>query len=311
MQFSVIIPAKNEQANIGRCLDSILQVDWDPREFEIIVVDNGSSDSTAQIASQMGAVVFVQPGLTISALRNFGAGKASGEILAFMDADCTVDPSWLRQAAKYLFKSDIVCFGSPPQVPPCATWVQRAWFQVRRKKVAQGETPWLESMNMFVRREAFSRCRGFDEKLVTCEDYDLSLRLQALGKVFTDTDIVAVHFGEASNLPHFFRKELWRGIGNLKGVLRHGVKPSELPSVCLPVLHCLVLLALPVALLVNGFSETRALLYAGALFLFWQAFLLLLSFLKYYRGALRHVAQIFVLLNVYYLARGVAILRQS
>jgi glycosyltransferase involved in cell wall biosynthesis len=311
MQFSVIIPAKNEQANIGRCLDSILQVDWDPQQFEIIVVDNGSSDATVQIARQKGAVVLVQPGLTISALRNFGAARARGEILAFMDSDCTVAASWLCQAAKYLLKSDIVCFGSPPQVPPGATWVQRAWFQVRRKKVAVGETQWLESMNMFVRREAFSRCHGFDEKLVTCEDYDLSIRLQILGKVFTDTDIVAVHYGEASSLTHFFRKELWRGIGNLKGVLRHGVKPSEMPSVCLPMLHCLVFLALPVALLLNGFSDAGVFPYAGALFLFWQVLLFLLSFLKYHRSALRHVAQIFVLLNVYYLARGAAFLRQS
>jgi glycosyltransferase involved in cell wall biosynthesis len=311
MQFSVIIPAKNEQANIGRCLDSLAQVDWDPREFEVIVVDNGSRDATAQIARQAGALVFVQPGLTISALRNFGAARASGEILAFMDADCTVDESWLRQAAKYLGRSDIACFGSPPRVPAGATWVQRAWYQVRRKKVAQGETQWLESMNMFVRREAFSRCGGFDEKLVTCEDYDLSLRIQAVGRVFTDSDIVAIHFGEAAGLGHFFRKELWRGIGNLKGVLRHGIKLSELPSVCLPMLHCLVLLSLPLALLLGGLLAAGGVRYAVALFLFWQTLLLSLSFLKYYRGALGQVAQIFVLLNVYYLARGVAFLRQT
>lgn len=310
MQFSVIIPAKNEQENIGRCLDSILQVEWDPQQFEIIVVDNGSSDSTASIARGRGALVLVQPGLSVAALRNFGAARASGELLAFMDADCTVAHSWLRQAAKYLDRDDIVCFGSPPGVPSGATWVQRAWYQVRSKKVPLGETAWLESMNMFVRRDVFSRCHGFDEKLVSCEDYDLSLRLQRVGKVFTDSGIVAVHFGEASSLSRFFRKELWRGLGNLKGVLHHGIKLSELPNVCLPMLHCILLVLLLTALLLAPRINAGLLYPALALFLVWQSLLLLLSYIKYYRGTLSHVVQIFVLLNVYYLARGVAMLRQ-
>lgn len=310
MHFSVIIPAKNESENIGRCLDSVLQVDWDPAEFEVIVVDNGSSDDTPWLAGQRGAKVYVQPGLTISGLRNFGASQASGALLAFLDADCTVERSWLREAAKYLPRRDIVCFGSPPQVPPEATWVQRAWYQVRCKREALGETAWLESMNMFVRRDAFARCGGFDEKLVTCEDYDISLRLKAFGKVYTDAGVRACHYGEASTLSHFFRKERWRGIGNLKGVLRHGAGAGELPSLLLPVLHCLSLLALPLALLPWGPREAFAPTFLAFFFLSWQAFLLLVSFARYYRKAPRHVPQIFVLLNVYYLARGMAMLRQ-
>ena len=310
MQFSVIIPAKNEQENIGRCLDSVFQVDWDPGEFEVIVVDNGSRDATAALARARGARVFVQPGLTIAALRNFGAARSSGALLAFLDADCTVDRSWLREAARYLGRGEIACFGSPPRIPDGATWVQRAWFQVRRKKVSCGETRWLESMNMFVRRGAFSRCGGFDEGLVTCEDYDLSLRLQEVGKLYTDSAIGAVHFGEAASLTRFFRKELWRGIGNLKGVLRHGVRLSELPGVCLPLMHCLVLLSLPLALAAAGLSLADTSGYAVALFLCWQVLLLVLCYLRYCRGVPGQLAQIFLLLNVYYLARGVAFLRQ-
>ncbi|GAW65960.1 glycosyl transferase [Geoanaerobacter pelophilus] len=310
MQFSVIIPAKNERENIGRCLDSIFQVDWDPAQYEVIVVDNGSSDDTPLIAAQKGAKVYLQPELTISGLRNFGASMAKGEILAFMDADCTVDPSWLGEASRYLDAEEIVCFGSPPQVPPDATWVQKAWYQVRRKKEELGETAWLESMNMFVRREAFSRCRGFDEELATCEDYDISLRLKALGKVYADSRLVAYHYGEARTVAHFFRKERWRGIGNLKGVFRHGVKTGELPSVILPVLHCLALFSLPLAILLRAPLGGAPTAIVAAFFLAWQAFLLFISLARYYRKAPQHVPQIYVLLNVYYLARGMAMLRQ-
>lgn len=310
MQFSVVIPAKNERENIGRCLDSIFQVDWDPEEYEVIVIDNGSSDDTPLIAAEKGAKVYLQPDLTISGLRNFGASMAKGELLAFMDADCTVEPSWLRAASRYLGAEDIVCFGSPPQVPPEATWVQQAWYQVRRKKEEVGETAWLESMNMFVRREAFSRCQGFDEHLATCEDYDISLRLKALGKVITDSRVVAYHFGEARTVAHFFRKERWRGIGNLRGVLRHGVKAGELPSILLPVLHCLALFSLPLSLLLRAPLGATTPVFVAALFLAWQAFLLCVSLARYYRKSLRLVPQIYLLLNVYYLARGVAMLRQ-
>ncbi|WP_026840889.1 glycosyltransferase [Citrifermentans bremense] len=311
MQFTVIIPARDEERNIGRCLDSIARVEWDASEFEIIVADNGSQDRTAEIAAQMGATVYKLPGLTISALRNYAASRARGAILAFMDADCTVEPSWLREASKYLDREEIACFGAPPQVPAQSTWVQRAWFEVRRKKVSLGETSWLESMNMFVRREAFSGCGGFDEKLVTCEDYDLSVRLRELGGLFTDSSIAATHYGEAATLAHFFRKELWRGIGNLKGVSSHGIRLSELPSLCLPLWHCLVLLILAGGICAGGVFGVGVALYAASLFLLWQSLLLSLCLFKYYRGSLCLVAQIFVLLNVYYVARGVASLRQA
>jgi glycosyltransferase involved in cell wall biosynthesis len=305
----VIIPTKNEEGNIGRCLDSIKLVEWDPQQFEVIVVDNGSSDQTPRIAQMKGARLYVQPRLTISGLRNFAASQSRGRILAFMDADCVVDRLWLREASRYLDRLDVVLFGSPPRVPPEATWVQRAWYQVRRKKVAVGETVWLESMNMFVRREAFFSCGGFDESLVTCEDYDLSLRVARRGKVMTDSGIVAWHYGEARDILHFFRKESWRGIGNRKGMLRHGVRLVELPSLFLPLLHCLVILALPLSLLASLYAEGGALVCAASAFAVWQGGLLLLCFLKY-RQALPTVPQIFVLLNVYYLARGAALLRQ-
>ena len=174
MRFSVIIPARNEEANIARCVDSLFASDWPPADFEVIVVDHGSSDRTASLAAGRGArLLEARPEANISELRNTGARRARGEMLAFLDADCSVPADWLRQAARYLDRDDVVCFGSPPLVPDRATWVQRAWFLIRRKGRGAGEVAWLESMNMFVRRGAFLAVGGFDERLVTCEDYDL------------------------------------------------------------------------------------------------------------------------------------------
>lgn len=305
MDFSIIIPAKNEAANIGRCLDSIQQVAWDPSRYEIIVVDNGSSDQTVTIAETKGAKVFSKPELTISGLRNFGAAHSSGQILAFLDADCTVLPNWFEKAALYLDSPEVVCFGSPPIVPVGATWVQKGWFPVRRKKVVQGEIDWLESMNMFVRNMAFHGVRGFDESLITCEDYDLSMRLKQQGLLICDSSIVAVHHGEAATVTHFLRKEFWRGKSNFAGVRQHGLTWAELPSLLAPTLHCLLWILWLLALVGGSvwFLASMSLLLFG-----WQLLLLFVSLKKLLPDfGLLPFLQLYLLLNLYLFARGVSI----
>lgn len=307
MQFSVIIPAKNESANIGRCLDSIVNVAWDRDQYEVIVVDNGSCDSTVAIAREKGAQVFIKPELTISGLRNFGAGHASGEILAFIDADCTVVSSWLEKASPYLMRNEVACFGSPPIVPEDATWVQKAWFSVRKKKVDVGETDWLESMNLFVRREVFTASGGFDQSLITCEDYDLTLRLKQHGSLLCDSSIVAIHHGEAATVGHFFRKELWRGKSNFAGMMQHGVTLAEIPSLVLPTLHwlfALLLFGCAVSLVLIG---NDYLFYAGVIIALWQTPLVLLACWKHRCINVVDVLRLYILLNIYLFARGLAV----
>ena len=311
MRFSVIIPARNEEANIARCVDSLFASDWDPADFEVIVVDHGSSDQTASLAALRGArLLDARPEANISELRNIGARRARGEMLAFIDADCSVPADWLRQAARYLDRDEVVCFGSPPLVPDRANWVQQAWFLIRRKGRGAGQVAWLESMNMFVRRRAFLAVGGFDERLLTCEDYDLSLRLGRTGKLLNDPRVAAVHHGEAASLGHFFRKEYWRGTSNLAGVLAHGLSPRELPSLALPVVNALLSLAV-LLLVAAGLAAGKApLVLAGvSLMLAWQTPLLLLAAWKS-RESFRPLLtlQLHLLLNVYFLARGGSLL---
>ncbi|MBP1728972.1 MAG: glycosyl transferase family 2 [Deltaproteobacteria bacterium] len=305
MQFSVIIPAKNEAANIGRCLDSINQVTWDNNCYEVIVVDNGSTDQTVEIAVKKGARVFIRPELTISGLRNFGAEQASGEILVFIDADCTVFTSWLVKASAYLMRKDVACFGSPPIVPEDGSWIPKAWFAVRKKRADLCETDWLESMNMFVRRDAFAASGGFDEALITCEDYDLSVRLQKYGTIISDSSIVAVHHGEAATVGHFFRKELWRGKSNFSGMMQHGLTLSEIPSLIAPSLHCVLWICWLISSL-TGISVVAVVM--SMLLLIWQVFLLLACLRKLRpQLSVTSLLQLLFLLNIYLFARGAGV----
>ncbi|ERO59927.1 glycosyltransferase family 2 protein [Pseudomonas piscis] len=96
-RISVIVPMYNEARHIGRTLDSVLRAARVAGvDCELIVVDNGSIDQGPQQAREMGARVLLCPGLSIGALRNRGAAVASGDSLAFLDADIEVPEDWLQ-----------------------------------------------------------------------------------------------------------------------------------------------------------------------------------------------------------------------
>ena len=240
IDFSIIIPAKNEEKYLAGCLDSINAVTYPADRFEVLVIDNGSTDRTVEIARDKGAKVYSQPDLTISGLRNYGANHAQGRVLAFIDADCTVSNSWLDDAAVYLDRSDIAAYGSAPVVPVDATWVQRVWFLVRKKKDLIEDVKWLESMNLFVPVEMFRAINGFNEYLITCEDYELSTRLRTKGRIVSDQRILAIHHGEAASVAQFFRKERWRATSNYRGLRFRHVELSELFSIVLPLIQLLL-----------------------------------------------------------------------
>ena len=93
MDVSVIIPAFNSKDRIGECVKSVLKQDF--KNFEIIVVNDGSNDSTAETAKKAGAKVFSKMNQGPAIARNFGAQKATGKILVFMDDDCIAEKNWL------------------------------------------------------------------------------------------------------------------------------------------------------------------------------------------------------------------------
>jgi GT2 family glycosyltransferase len=90
-------------------------------------------------------------------------------------------------------------------------------------------------MNLFVRKKQFDEIGGFNESLVTCEDVDFSYRLKTHGSILSDIRIEVIHLGEAATIRQFIRKEIWRGRSNLQGILSHGLKSSEIPSLSIPI----------------------------------------------------------------------------
>jgi len=227
IRISVIIPALNEAEMIGQCLDCLAGSNFPRNAFEVIVVDNGSTDRTVEIAQsysrQLRITVLQEPGVNISALRNLGAGAAKGEILAFLDADCLVPADWLENADQNLRTDSEGIIGGNIAIPEESRWVARTWYGVGYAP-KDGEVTYVPSGNMLMRRAPFLRMGGFDKSLQTSEDDDLCLRAHAAGlPVRAVAKMAVVHLRTPQTLREFYRRERWHGmhasrmfLGNIK-----------------------------------------------------------------------------------------------
>ena len=124
VRFSVVVPAYNEAAYLGRALDSLQHQDYGGT-YEIIVVDNNSTDSTADIAARHGVRVVREPQQGVCAARQRGADCARGEIIISTDADTTQPRDWLRTIdARFADSERIVAVAGPCRYHDHSWWVK-------------------------------------------------------------------------------------------------------------------------------------------------------------------------------------------
>src|SRR4030095_7743152 len=128
-RVTFIVPVKDDAARLRRCLETIAAAGDAP--YDVCVADNGSTDQSPQVASVAGATVLHLPGLRVSELRNRAAEAATGEYLAFVDADHEVAPGWLRAARSVMSEASIGAAGALYVSPPTGTWVQRMYGFLR------------------------------------------------------------------------------------------------------------------------------------------------------------------------------------
>ena len=178
--LSIVVPAHDEEAFIGRTLEAIHAAgEAAGLAYEVIVVDDGSTDATAEIARRAGARVLPVVVRQIAAARNAGARVANGEMLLFVDADTIVTGRLLKAAVAEMRKGAVgggaravYDEGTPP-------WAQRLIVVVvgfmRRVN-------WAAGCFFFAQRGAFERVGGFDERYFASEEIHLSRALKRLGR---------------------------------------------------------------------------------------------------------------------------------
>jgi glycosyltransferase involved in cell wall biosynthesis len=207
--ISIIIPTLQEEKVIGSTLSRLQAFRAVPHE--IIVSDGGSSDQTAAIARRFADQVIVhndRARQTIAQGRNVGARAAQGELLVFLDADCTIEnPDEFFGAALAHFVADpkLVALTAYLRVLPSEeTFADKVVFsltnlvtRIRNNVWQKGDAPGGEFQ--MVRRAAFDSVGGYRDELVTCEDRDLFARLAGIGRVLTDPELTVFHTGRRAH----------------------------------------------------------------------------------------------------------------
>ena len=180
----VIVPVYNGADTIATCLESLLNQTYPASAYEIIVVENGSTDDTTQIVERYPVRLFHSHRRGPAAARNLGLARSEADIVAFTDADCIAHADWLTELVK-------------PYADPAIGGVGgaiRAYHHARRTSVElfsevhaplvnflSGENeflPHLYTANASYRRRLLNVVGGFNPQLVTAEDVDLAWRLQ-------------------------------------------------------------------------------------------------------------------------------------
>lgn len=313
---SFVIPARNEAARLGELLDSIRSQrlpDCDVAT-EVIVADARSSDATAEIARAAGCHVVTAPPGSAAAARNAGAASAGGQYLAFVDADCRLPADWLIAMLKELTSPGVVAAGSRMSPPEShESWVAHTWHALTvgsRPQPEDVDAAWLPSFNLAVRSDTFRDLGGFDESLTTCEDVDLSLRLNRHGRLRLSGAAAVPHFGSSQTVREFVQREAWRAGGTLTLLRRFAHSPREVLSTVIPWLVSLAAVTLPVALLLSAVLPSpaavrcaRGLAVGSGVFAFGVPALLALRGLLRGRTSLRRFPRGVALLLAYCFAR--------
>jgi GT2 family glycosyltransferase len=180
---SVVVCAHDAEGTLGECLESLAALTYP--EVEVIVVDDGSRDGTGAIARAHRHVRLIEtPHLGLGAARNAGLAAATGEIVAYTDADVRVDPDWLTYLVRPLLDSDVVGVGGPNVVPPDDPWVAQCVARapggpihvMLDDRIAEH----VPGCNMAFWREALLEVGGFNPVYVRAgDDVDICWRLQA------------------------------------------------------------------------------------------------------------------------------------
>ncbi|RTI59768.1 glycosyl transferase [Thermus scotoductus] len=181
MRISVVIPAHNEEAFLPKALQAVLQQTLPP--FEVIVVDNASTDRTREVAEGFGVRVVYCPRKGVAYARQAGLLAARGEWVAMTDADSLPLPTWLQYLAERA-EGAVAVYG-PLRfygVPPLAAFVSEWGYRVFLHLMAWMGRPNVAGANMMVLRDAALRVGGFPE-VEAKEDVLLGWRLKKVGVV--------------------------------------------------------------------------------------------------------------------------------
>jgi mycofactocin system glycosyltransferase len=247
-EVSIIIPVMNRADELRRCLTSLSQISYPKDKLQFIVVDDGSKDESPLVALEFGALLLPSGGVGRgpAAARNVGASKANGEILAFIDSDCSASIGWLDELIPAFNDPAMAAVGG--QVDGMCTESSVDRYEAVMSSLSIGsrerigssgnDTFYLPSCNLLVRRAAFRKAGGFKDGMHVGEDVDLTWRLRDEGWTICYLPAGSVLHEHRSSIRSFMSRRF--DYGTSEGMLQQ-LHPQRRKEMVIPPLLALVL----------------------------------------------------------------------
>ncbi len=214
---SIIITSKNEEKVINRLFKSIFKQTY--KNFEVILVDNNSTDNTKEIAKKY-KVKFHNFGPERSAQRNLGAKQSAGEFLLFLDADMELTTKVIEDCVDKVLKEKLEGIVIPEE----SKWVN-FWGEVKafeRSFYNENGDPVTDAARFFSKK-VFQKIGGYDETITGPEDWDLPDRVREVGYHIGRSSQRIYHHEQEVSLLDLFKKKFYYGLNAHKYLSKHDI----------------------------------------------------------------------------------------
>jgi cellulose synthase/poly-beta-1,6-N-acetylglucosamine synthase-like glycosyltransferase len=218
-RFSIIVPAYNSEKTLSACFESLADQSVSEANYEIIVVDDGSTDDTSKITKRFNVKYIFQTNQGPAAARNKGADAAAGQIILFTDADCVPGHNWIREMVSPFSDREVVGVkGTYKTIQKglVAKFAQ-AEFEDRYDLLQKSSTiDMIDTYSAAFRKDVFLNIGGFDQSFPVAnnEDTDLSYRLAAAGYKLVFNPAAFVYHTHPDTFIKYlklkFRRSYWR-----------------------------------------------------------------------------------------------------
>jgi len=278
MKASVIIPAYNAEATIGQCLESMTRQSF--KNFEIIVVDDGSKDRTPEIVQEFSKIrLLKQKNAGPAVARNKGAKEAKGEIIIFTDSDCVADRNWLEEMLKPFSEKNVAGVQGmykSKQKEIIARLIQLEIEQRYAKMMKHKFIDFIGTYSAAYRKNVFEEMKGFDTSfpIASGEDTDFSFRVSRAGYKMVFNKKAIIFHTHPTRFFKYLRIKFFRAYWRTKVYKRHKDKmiKDSYTSQMVKVQAGLFYLLLPTAIVAVVWPEFAFLLGLNALLLFLTGF---------------------------------------
>lgn len=217
MKVSVIVPAYNARNTIRQCIEALLSQKYPRENYEVIVIDDGSADGTADAVKAYPVKYMYQTNKGPATARNAGAREAQGEIILFTDSDCVPSDNWIAEMIKPFEDKEVVAVkgGYKTRQKSMVARFAQLEFEERFEMLKKVESiDMVDTYSAGYRKEIFLQMGGFDPyfPVANNEDTELSYRMSKLGyKMVFNPDAVVYHLNHPSSIRRYTKLKFWRG----------------------------------------------------------------------------------------------------